>query len=85
MGLLTAALVAVGVGGGTFIAAPVIGAAAVGLLGFQAGGILAGSTAASMMSGSAIACGGGVPMAGRFDFSQVYIRIYNIPLISLII
>ena len=75
MRLLTTALLA---GAGTFVAAPVIGPAAVGWLGFKAGGILAGSTAASMMSGSANACEGGVPVAGRFDFpqvSQVYIRI----------
>ena len=43
---------------------------AVGLFGFTAGGITAGSTAASMMSSAAIAAGGSVPAGGTVAILQ---------------
>jgi hypothetical protein len=57
----------VGVGVGTLvlaIAAPFAVMGVVGALGFQAGGIVAGSAAAGMMSAEAIAAGGGVAAGG---------------------
>ena len=65
MGILINVAVSSAVGVTTYLVAPAVGGAALGLLGFKAGGIAAGSAGASMMSASAAASGGGVASGGK--------------------
>ena len=77
MDLLKNLAVIGGVGVGTFVAAPVVGGAALGLLGFKAGGIAAGSIAASMMSSSAVASGGGILTGGKSSLFVLFVYFYG--------